>query len=298
MCPGVPSLDGVGSGTSKARAGLALKERERGTVTDQERAEAFLRKRSGLFFCAACLAEEIGVTAFDGRTLLWTLQALRGHEMRGARCVGCRQGKRVIRHVGEVSVAEAKGDVVAFLVDNAGIALCDACVAFATDRSLRDLQRVRDELAPFAEFSRHEGICSVCSRIKPVTFAFTEESRPILTESEWYRNWRLDLISYRIATGWRPLVLIKGPSGSTVPEAPSLLWGMFPSKISANRHALHVARGWVDKHLIGNQSSEGNLVSSSGVRVTEGASLTDGRPSTAHRFTLSRGEYDDGEKIP
>lgn len=225
-------------------------------ITDQDRAESFLRTRTGLFFCAACLAEEIGVTAFEGRTLLWTLQARRGHEMRGARCVGCRQGKRVIRHVGGVSVAEAKGDVIAFLVDNAGIALCDACVAFATERSLRDVQHVLDELAPFAEFSRHEGICSVCSRIKPVTFAFIEESRPVLTESEWYRNCRLDLISYRIATGWRPLVLIKGPVGSTLPDVPSLLWGMFPSKISADRHALHFAKGWVDKHFCRNQSSE------------------------------------------
>jgi hypothetical protein len=107
-----------------------------------------------------------------------------------------------------VSVAEAKADVVAFLVDHAGIALCDACVAFATERNLRDVQRVLDELAPFTEFSRHEGICSVCSRVKPVTFTFIEEGRPVLTESEYYRNWRLDLLSYRIAQGWRPLVRI------------------------------------------------------------------------------------------
>jgi hypothetical protein len=102
----------------------------------------------------------------------------------------------------------------------------------------------------------------VCSRIKPVTFAFIEESYPVLTESEYYRNWRLALLSYRIAQGWRPLVLIKGRAGSTLPDAPSLLWGMFPSKMSADRHALHVDKGWVDK------DSE------------------------------SRGEYDRGEKVP
>jgi hypothetical protein len=95
--------------------------------------------------------EGIGVTAFEGRALLWTLQTVRGLEMRGARCVGCRQGKRVIRHVGGVSVAEAKGDVAAFLVDNAGIALCGACLAFATEQSLANVERVLDELAPFAE---------------------------------------------------------------------------------------------------------------------------------------------------
>ena len=231
---------------------------EGGAITDCDRAETFLRTRTGLFFCAACLAEEIGVTAFDGRRLVWTLQALRGHEMRRARCVGCRQGTRVIRHVGEVSVAEVKGVVVAFLVGNAGIALCDACVAFATERSLHDVERVLDDLAPFPEFSRHEGMCCVCSRVKSVTFAYIEDDPAFRIESERYCNWRLDPLSYRITTGWRPLVVIKSAAGSTPPGAPSLLWGMFPSKISADRHAVQVAKRWVDKYLDGNQSSEGD----------------------------------------
>jgi hypothetical protein len=166
--------------------------------------------------------------------------------MRGTLCVDCRRGQRVIRRVGDVSIGDAKGDVVALLVSNAGIALCDACLALATERSLPEVESVLNELASFPEFRRHEATCLVCSRMEPVTFAFIEGTSSFVTESERYRNWRLDLLCYRIATGWRPLVLIKSPAGSTVPNAPSLLWGMFPSKISADRYALHVAKGWVD----------------------------------------------------
>jgi hypothetical protein len=44
---------------------LLLKSRER-AITDQSRAESFLRRCTGLFFRAACLPHEIGVTAFEG----------------------------------------------------------------------------------------------------------------------------------------------------------------------------------------------------------------------------------------
>jgi hypothetical protein len=224
-------------------------------VTDQERAEAFLRKRSGLSFCAACLAHELGANAFAGRSLLWWLQALPGYEMRGGRCAGCLRGKRVIRHVRGVSVAGANGDVVAFLLSNVGIPLCDACLAFATERSLADIQRILDELRPFGEFQRQEAVCTVCVRTKPVTCAVvgesTREDQALVTRTEMYQGWRLDLLSYRVSNGWRPFVLIKGPTTSRTPEAPSLLWGAFGSKTEADRHAVHTAREWVDKHFGG-----------------------------------------------
>jgi hypothetical protein len=170
--------------------------------------------------------------------------------MRLSLCVGCGRGKRVIRHVAEVLVAEAKRDVVAFLVRNPGIALCDACLAFATERSLRDVAHVLNELEPFPEFRRHEAGCLVCSREKPVTVAVIDESRPLTTDTECYRSWRFELLSYAIGTGWRALVLIKRPAGM-LPGAPSLIWGVFPSKVAADRHALHAAKEWVDKHSIG-----------------------------------------------
>ena len=87
----------------------------------QRRAETLLRRHGGRFFCAACLAHELGITVFEARSLLWTLQAIPGYEMRGGRCAGCLRGKRVIRHIAGVSVAAANGDVVAFLLSNVGI---------------------------------------------------------------------------------------------------------------------------------------------------------------------------------
>ena len=72
--------------------------------------------------------------------------------------------------------------------------------------------------------------------------------RTLVTRTELYRNWRIDLLSYRISTGWRPLVLVKGPAVSLTPDTPSLLWGTFRSKTEADRYALHAAREWIDKH--------------------------------------------------
>jgi hypothetical protein len=227
-------------------------------MTEQQWAESFLQKHPGRFFCAACLAHQLGLTALDGRSLLWTLQALPGYEMHGGRCMSCLRGKRVIRHVGGVSGAGAKGEIVAFLLGNGAIDLCDACLAFATELSLADVRHVLDELTPFAEFRRHEAICAVCSRMKPVTSATVdvvddsatrpEEMRTLVTRTELYRNWRIDLLSYRISTGWRPLVLVKGPAVSLTSDTPSLLWGTFRSKTEADRYALQAAREWIDKH--------------------------------------------------
>ena len=221
-------------------------------MTQQERAETFLRRQRGIFFCAACLARELKVTAFEGRNVLWALQALPGYEMHGGRCAGCLRGKRVIRHVGGVSVAGAKGEVVAFLLSNAGIALCDACLAFATERSLPDVGHVLDDLAPFGEFQRQEAVCTVCSRTKTVTCAVVDAStspelETLATGTDAYKGWRLDLLSYRVSTGWRPLVLVKGPETSRTPDAPSLLWETLPSKVEADREALQAAKRWIDK---------------------------------------------------
>jgi hypothetical protein len=218
-----------------------------GAITDQDRAETFLRARTGRFFCAACIAQEIEVTAAKGRTLLWNLRAVRSYEMRLTLCVRCRRGKRAIRHVAKVLVAEAKRDVVAFLVRNAGIPICDPCLAFVTERRLRDVERALDELEPFAEFRRHEKVCLVCSLTTPVTAAVIDESGPVLTVTKYHDDWRLDLLSYPIAAGWRPLVVIKGPPGRTLTDVPSLLSEAFPSKIAADEHALDVASKWVCK---------------------------------------------------
>jgi hypothetical protein len=91
----------------------------------------------------------------------------------------CLHRKRVIRYFGGVTTAGVKGEIVAFLLDNANIDLCDACLAFATERSLADVRHVLDELKTFAEFRRQEAICTVCSRLKTVTSAVVWESTPL-----------------------------------------------------------------------------------------------------------------------
>jgi hypothetical protein len=69
----------------------------------------------------------------------------------------------------------------------------------------------------------------------------------MLTGSVQYKGWRLDMLSYQIAAGWRPFVLIKGPLDARLPDAPSLLSSTFPSKGAADDHALKVAMDWIDK---------------------------------------------------
>jgi hypothetical protein len=93
-------------------------------MTSQERIEAHLRKHEGLFFCASCLAHEIAISGFEGRSIVWTLQGLPSFEMRGAQCVSCLRGKRTIRYVGGQSVMGVPAQVVLFLLSNRDIYLC------------------------------------------------------------------------------------------------------------------------------------------------------------------------------
>jgi hypothetical protein len=134
-------------------------------MTEQERAESFLRKHTDLFFCAACLAHELNLTTFHGRSLLWKLQALPDYEMRGGKCVNCTRGKRAIRHVGGFGILGPSGQVAAFLLTNKGIEFCDACLAFATECSLDEVRRIVNSLESLPEYERHDGKCTVCSRL-------------------------------------------------------------------------------------------------------------------------------------
>lgn len=217
-------------------------------MTEQERAEAFLQERSGLFFCAACLGRELDIPAANGRDLLWALRTSPGYEMRGGQCVGCGRGKRLIGHIRGVFVPGLTGEVVAFLLANADISVCDACVAFATECSLTEARHALDTLRPLAEFRRCDGMCMVCIGTKKVT-ATSVDSGPIVPDRLLYRGWHLDILSYGVDAGrWRPLVLIKRSKGSPKPEAAGLPWQTNSSKEEADRYAAHVGRQWVDKH--------------------------------------------------
>jgi hypothetical protein len=96
----------------------------------------------------------------------------------------------------------------------------------------------------------------LCARTKLVTSVVVDESTPtpeelqtLVTGTELYRGWRLDLLSYRLPSGWRPFVLIKGPGVSLTSDLPCLLSGTFPSKGEADRRAFHAAKGWLEKHF-------------------------------------------------
>jgi hypothetical protein len=224
-------------------------------MTEQERAEAHLRKHPGLFFCAACLAHELRIAPILGRSIVWALQALPGYQMRGGKCVSCLRGKRTIRYVGGHSVVGAPGQVVLFLLTNQSIYLCDACLAFATEISLAEVRRVLAYVTVLPEFDRREGTCTVCSRHTQITTALQSDEAAadritqIVTGSVPYRGWRIDLLSYRTVAGWRPFVLIKGALGAEVPDVPSVLWSLLPTKAEADSEALHAARSWIDKRF-------------------------------------------------
>jgi hypothetical protein len=218
-------------------------------MTEQERAERFLRQHSGRFFCVACLARTLGISSTVARQLVWTLRRLPDLEMQHGRCVSCPRGMRVIRHVGEAFVSGPYAAVVAFLLANSGIDVCGACVAFATDRSLSAVKDALGELRPFTEFCRHDAVCTVCARRTTVTAAIVKEASALVTETQRYRNWRFDLLSYPISTGWRPFVLIKGPAVAAKTDAPSLFYATLPTKVAADRHAVHAAKQWIDKHF-------------------------------------------------
>jgi hypothetical protein len=118
-------------------------------VTEQERVEAFLQERSGLFFCAACLGRELAIRMAERGDLLWSLRIRPGYEMRRGQCVGGGRGERVIERVHGVFIPGLTGEIVAFLLANDDISVCDGCVAFATECSLAEVRHALDTLRPY-----------------------------------------------------------------------------------------------------------------------------------------------------
>jgi len=227
-------------------------------LTAEGHAESLLMRYSGLFLCAACLAHELGIAAFQGRNLVWRLQALPDYEMRGAKCVKCSYGKRCIRRVERVAVQGTAVAVLDFLLTNPRIYLCDACLAFSVKLGIREVHDLVESLAALDEFDRCQGTCTVCARLTLVTAGVDSDDErthdadqlaQMIKGTVEYRGWRLDLLSFKTRAGWRPFVVITGPSEARVPDAPSLRWGRFASKIEADKHVLQAARDWIDKRF-------------------------------------------------
>ena len=68
-------------------------------MTSQERIEEHLRKNVGVTFCAACIADHVGVSPTMGRAVVWMLLALPDYQLLDQECASCLRVKRVVRFV-------------------------------------------------------------------------------------------------------------------------------------------------------------------------------------------------------
>jgi hypothetical protein len=230
-------------------------------MTHAEKIGEFLKAHVGLYFCSFCLGRELAIDSFIARNVVWELQTSPGYRMQTTKCVACSRAKRVIAAVGGFAVLGPEAHVVAFLLDNRGLAFCNACLAFANEISFAEAQRVADYLQPLPEFERlTSGQCSVCVRAsKPVISALASAgddrgdrllngAASIGESTVHYRGWRIDVLSYRVVEGWRPFIVIHGSERAMVPDAASW-WDPVPTKAEADAYALAKARDWIDKRF-------------------------------------------------
>jgi hypothetical protein len=68
-------------------------------LNSQERIEEHLQKNAGVAFCAACIAERVGVSTTLGRAVVWMLLALPAYQLVEHECASCGGVKRAIRFV-------------------------------------------------------------------------------------------------------------------------------------------------------------------------------------------------------
>jgi hypothetical protein len=231
-------------------------------MKDQEKIVVFLKDHVGFHFCSFCLGRELGIDSFSARNVVWELQASPGYQLRTTKCVSCVRSKRVIAAVGGFALLGPEAHVVAFLLANRGLAFCNACLAFGNELSLDDAERVASYLAPLPEFERPPaGECSVCGRsTKPVVIAIDSPADEHIASRDpdglasvgssivHYRGWRIDILSYKVPSGWRPFVVIHGPDKAVVPDA-ATLWDPVASKADADEYAVAKAREWIDKRF-------------------------------------------------
>ena len=231
-------------------------------MMNQDKISTFLKAHVGFHFCAFCLGRELAIDAFAARNAVWELQALPGYQMRTTKCVSCVRSKRVIAAVGGFALLGPEAHVVAFLLAHEDFPFCNACLAFANEISLDAAQRVATYLQPLPEFERLEaGECSVCTRTGKPTISMIAQVRHeqarhrnvdglalIGASTVHYRGWRIDLLSYRVAAGWRPFIVIHGPDKVVVPDAASW-WDPMTTKAEADDYAVAKAQEWIDKRF-------------------------------------------------
>jgi hypothetical protein len=227
-------------------------------VPSVQQVEAYLRAHPGYRFCAHCLARELAQRPADVREVMWHLEAQPAFNVRTTQCVSCLLSKPVVQYDEVVTEAQTPQRIINFLVQSSDLAFCATCVAFATDLGLAEVRRVFQALEPVSAITRLEGACGACGRWQPVMqtaqptaddAARLTEIAEVLTGYLRYRGFRIDLLSFRTAGGWRPFALIRSGAGTLIPEAPPLVLDTMPTKIEADEVAMVRAREWIDKRI-------------------------------------------------
>ena len=238
--PPMPVLDG--------HAGSSISETE--TLADH------LRARQGFFFCAHCLARDVQLPVGRIREAMWALEPDPTFPVRTAQCVGCLTVKRVIRHEEPSDDLGEARRLVQFVMQHSGVGHCPTGLAFASDLPLASVRRTLLLLEGVVGIERKEGTCAVCGRWQTVVVSTGQADLPETRESPngdvisglvRYRGHRIDLLSFRVNGGWRPLALIKTALGARCPDAPTVMLTLMSTKLEADQIAAREARAWIDK---------------------------------------------------
>jgi len=216
---------------------------------------AYLRSQPGFSFCAHCLARELNTPPSMMRDAMWALESQAAFHIRTTQCVSCLLSKPVIRYEERPSDVEAPRRIIELLLQSPGVGFCPTCVAFSTDLALGDVRRIFQALEPVQEFERRESECATCGRWQPTVrvrqgdleTGRASQMSDVLGGGFHHRGYRVALLSFRTAEGWRPFALVKSAKGAHVVDAPPILLGLMPTKLEADELVASQAREWIDK---------------------------------------------------
>ena len=227
-----------------------------GPMPDTATLADHLRARHGFFLCAHCLARDVHLPVAQVREAMWALEPDPTFPVRTAQCVGCLTVRRVIRYEEPSNDLDEAPTLVQFVMQHGGTAHCPTCLAFSTDLPLATARRALLLLEGIAGIERKEGTCAVCGRWQTVVVSTEQADLPETHESPngdvisgriRYHGHRIDLLSFRVNGGWRPLALIKTALGAHCPDAPTVMLTLMPTKLEADEFAASEARAWIDK---------------------------------------------------